>query len=482
MRYALASALLLALPARADEPQRVHADSFITWIYPRPSFDDQPIGYLRAGTAIAQKSEPRVRATGCSGGFQAIEPAGYVCLGRSASTEATRYSESLATLTPSRGPYPFGYALSMGSPAYRRVPTKDEVRRQEAKFGRAIARPLPPHWRGHEELVGGEHAKNGAMPPFLAERGSASRPFEQRLVRREVPFGSMIAVHSAFDHEGRSYLVSADGTVVPADRFLPFRHSTFAGVSLDTETALPLAWTRRTTTPRQQACADDRSGTGTPGRLDPPTSWAPSCLNPAEGALPVRTLVELSGRRRRVGKQLFVEARDGTWLDEADLYLAERPEELASAQGKWILFSIMRGTLIAFEGPRAVFATLASPGIGGRPRTGGDPLADRTTPLGTFRIQFKHWTDDMSPEQSEHRSFFIADVAHAQFFQPPFAIHVAYWHESFGEPMSGGCINVSPRDGETLFAWTDPVLPPGWHGVGAGKTFGPGTWVRVVAD
>ena len=39
-----------------------------------------------------------------------------------------------------------------------------------------------------------------------------------------------------------------------------------------------------------------------------------------------------------------------------------------------------------------------------------------------------------------------------------------------------------PRDGETLFTWTDPPLPAGWHGVGAGKAFGPGTWVRVVAD
>src|SRR5690606_30352194 len=214
----LAACWLLALPTRADdaptrpnataprandEPPRVFADSFITWIYPRPSFEDQPIGYLRAGTTALRRDEPVVRSAGCSGGFQAIEPAGYVCLGRSATTEATRYTESLASLAPSPGPFPFGYALSMGSPAYRRLPTRGEVRRQENKFGPATARPLPPHWRGHEELVGGEHAVSGALPPFLADGGSASRASEQRLVRREVPFGSMIAVTGSFEHDGR---------------------------------------------------------------------------------------------------------------------------------------------------------------------------------------------------------------------------------------------------------------------------------------
>jgi len=88
----------------------------------------------------------------------------------------------------------------------------------------------------------------------------------------------------------------------------------------------------------------------------------------------------------------------------------------------------------------------------------------------------------MSPEQTEHRAFFIADVPHAMFFKPPFAIHVAYWHESFGEPMSGGCINVSPRDGARLFDWTEPAVPAGWHGVAAGGSFGPGTWVRISSD
>ncbi len=61
----------------------------------------------------------------------------------------------------------------------------------------------------------------------------------------------------------------------------------------------------------------------------------------------------------------------------------------------------------------------------------------------------------------------------------PFALHAAYWHDRFGEPKSGGCVNLSPSDAKWLFEWTSPTLPKGWHGVRAGDERGMGTWVRV---
>jgi len=467
---------------QSSPPDRVFADSFVTWIYARPEQGDHPIGYLRGGASAKAAGKGALRAAGCPGGFQAIEPAGFVCLGKGASLTSTRYVQSLATLSPKAGPFPFYFALSMGSPAYRRLPTPSEVRRSEAKFGPAGVRPLPPHWRGHEELVGQSELPVTTMPAFLADAGSASRLPEDRLVRREIPFGSMVAVTSSFSHDGRTYLSSADGTIVPEERFRPFRPSAFEGIEVAAPSDLPVAWARRETAIHESTCSNEGDAAERAGRLGAAASRDESCLVTSAERLALRAAVALTGRRMRSGKTTFVETRAGKWLRESDLYLAEYPENLASRESKWILFSIARGTLIAFEGPRPTFATLASPGSGGRPRPGGDPLLDRTTPLGTFRIQFKHKSDDMSPEQSEHRSFFIADVPHAQFFQPPFAIHVAYWHESFGEPMSGGCINVSPKDGARLFDWTEPALPAGWHGVGAGAEFGPGTWVRIVSD
>ncbi len=33
--------------------------------------------------------------------------------------------------------------------------------------------------------------------------------------------------------------------------------------------------------------------------------------------------------------------------------------------------------------------------------------------------------------------------------------------------MSHGCVNLAPQDAKALFAWTEPHLPDGWHGVAA---------------
>ena len=58
----------------------------------------------------------------------------------------------------------------------------------------------------------------------------------------------------------------------------------------------------------------------------------------------------------------------------------------------------------------------------------------------------------------------------------PFALHAAYWHDRFGEPKSGGCVNLSVRDAKWLFSWTEPQVPATWHSVRSGDDRGPGTW------
>ena len=88
------------------------------------------------------------------------------------------------------------------------------------------------------------------------------------------------------------------------------------------------------------------------------------------------------------------------------------------------------------------------------------------TPLGSYRIAVKHRAAQMTSEaKPDPDSFWIADVPHAQYFRAPFAIHAAYWHEDFGSPKSGGCVNLSPEDAARVFDWTEPALPPTWGGI-----------------
>lgn len=539
---------------KGEHPSHVYADAFTVWVYERPERSVTPIGMLRAGQFIPLRSHEgrpahqRV-APGCGRGWYAVEPSGFVCLDHQLSLSPTRYSESMARLLPQPGAFPFEYALSMGTMSYRRLPTEAEWQRRERKYGPARARPLPAHWRGHEELLSDVQLELGDLSPFLRDGGSVSRLPESRLQRREVPFGSMLALSEAFQHEGRRFAQSADGTVVGLDRMRIFRRSDFSGVELDNlgsgadDLHLPLAWPRRDLVGFRLApeveCrvaratemkpgespnssrggvqpdrgVPERKKTSLAGRLDGQIVDLPAeCLLPADIRVKARTPLPLASARIRISGTEFVlyalagdegvsrgsqpleefgikpatEPSQSSWLilPRDALFVAEQrrpPRAIGDRQmaQKWIHFNIEQGTLTAYRGHEPWFTTLASPGSGGVPVRGADPLDTRTTPVGIYRIYFKYITDDMSPEVGEHRSYWIADVPYTMYFQQPFAIHVAYWHESFGEPMSGGCINVSPRDGARLFHFADPPLPEGWYGVGASSAWGHGTWVVV---
>ena len=78
-------------------------------------------------------------------------------------------------------------------------------------------------------------------------------------------------------------------------------------------------------------------------------------------------------------------------------------------------------------------------------------------------VHTKHLTASMSGDELGDE-FDLRDVPYVQYFTEGYALHAAYWHDSFGRPRSHGCINLSPLDARWLFHWTDPPLPEGWHG------------------
>jgi hypothetical protein len=308
------------------------------------------------------------------------------------------------------------------------------------------------------------------LPDFLSA-GLSARGTKSKLLRRTIPHGTMMAFTRTFAVEGRTFLLSTDLTVVPADRVREFRRSRFKGVELGTEVKLPLAWMRTKPRPRHRLVEGEFVATGEP--------------------FAVRSFVRLSGEERTVGARRLLRVAAGkgedgnSWVaaDDATVVAARDKRPFGVSPGdKWILVRLTQGTLVAYDDLTPVFATLISPGQGGVPRKGGDNVKDSTTPLGSYRITFKDRAATMSPEFGEDRSFWIADVPHTQYFQPPFALHASYWHENFGEYMSGGCINASPVDAAWLFDWTEPHVPAGWQGAtGAGaKENGRASWIVVT--
>jgi hypothetical protein len=135
---------------------------------------------------------------------------------------------------------------------------------------------------------------------------------------------------------------------------------------------------------------------------------------------------------------------------------------------KWIAVNLAEQTLVAYEGGRMVFATLVSTG-----------LPWWQTPEGLFRIWTKVRVGNMSrttPEGGYY--YYLQDVPWTMYFQGPYGLHAAYWHDGFGYQRSRGCVNLSPRDARWLFEWAAPSLEEEQQVVLSTEE-SPGTWVYI---
>src|SRR6185295_183965 len=120
--------------------------------------------------------------------------------------------------------------------------------------------------------------------------------------------------------------------------------------------------------------------------------------------------VELTGASIENSGDTFLETRDhGLWVKKTDAIVptpqARTPwgarvygNDIAGApRGRrtWLEASNWKGWLIAYEGTKPVYVTLISPGRGGSPEPGKDPLSTASTPTGIFKISGKFKTATM---------------------------------------------------------------------------------------
>ena len=129
----------------------------------------------------------------------------------------------------------------------------------------------------------------------------------------------------------------------------------------------------------------------------------------------------------------------------------------------WVHVDLGEQVLTAYEGDRWVFATLISSGRSSKP----------TLP-GTFRVQQKVAHTAMSRSK-----YFVDEVPFILYFDKSQAFHGAFWHDSFGQPISHGCVNLSISDALWLFDWAKPELPPGWQSIVPFTANLDSLWVQV---
>ncbi len=415
-----------------------------TWIYAEPRWKSQRIGYLRAGATVQRKEKPKSRAH-CPEGWYAVEPRGFVCVGTYATLDVHHPVVEAAAKRPVRGdglPYTYVMSRNPPPPLYARLPNEKDLA------------DIEPELKSHLRKV----AQTSLDPAFVAPPDADPTPgallyglpapvlagvvrSKDALLAGRAKGRSGFALLSTFDHDERRYGLTTELAVIPVDRTRIVRTSAFVGVQLSDEIPLPVAFVR--------------------------SKHATHYIKNAQGAivpedkLGFRAGVPLSGKTIRTGGVNFLETRHGTFVREDQVTRIDsmdKPPSWALAGQKWIDISILKQSLVAYEGTKPVYVTLVSSGADGL----GDPKKTHSTIQGVFRIHTKHVSITMDGDDVGDE-FDLRDVPFVQYFTEGYALHAAYWHDDFGTPRSHGCVNLAPRDAAWLFDWTTPDVPKEWH-------------------
>jgi hypothetical protein len=407
-----------------------------TWIYVAPSDRSAKLGYFRAG-AVVDRSEVSAGTESCAGGWYRVKPRGYVCVGKGASLALGHQVVQAAFRGPVRHePLPYQYVTSKSPPPhlYFRLPTRKDQERVE---GPTLSEHLASWGAGEFKAT-----PLDPLPEYLAAGRDLPKPYgaEEKL-HYSVHTGrakeaSAFGLITSFAWTGRRFGLTTELDLIPLDRTKPAHPSTFHGIVIEQEGTPAIVIHQGATKLKM----------GADGRLH------------EDGMAGFRSGWVLTGKAQGALR----ETTEGAWLAADDLVVADThddPVGFAAEGKKWIDISIKKQLLVAYVGRRAAYATLVSTGISGM----ADPATSHATVRGIFYIHAKHVSATMDGDEATD-SYDLRDVPYIQYFHEGYALHGAFWHDDFGKPRSHGCINLAPSDAAWIFEWTDPIVPPDWHG------------------
>jgi hypothetical protein len=256
---------------------------------------------------------------------------------------------------------------------------------------------------------------------------------------------AVVGSWSANDSEGKPIRLAmmTDGHFVPAVDLEAATPSRFEGVVLDDKATLPIAFVVKRGVRAWSVDGD------TAEKKKP---------------LEYHQKVDLTGRYRTLGGVEFWSTRDGASVRLTDVTLVRERHDFpafATGEQKWIDVSVVTGSLVAYEGKKAVFATLVSVG---RDRLGA-PESTAITQRGEFQIVGKHVTMAGRDPASFAEGAAIYDAPWTVELSSGQLLTGAYWHDRFGIEHGPGNIEVSPADALWLFKFLGPDVPAGWHAV-----------------
>ena len=119
------------------------------------------------------------------------------------------------------------------------------------------------------------------------------------------------------------------------------------------------------------------------------------------------------------------------------------PRRSAQAQGymgkRWVEIDLSSQTLTAWDDEDLYLHVKISSG-----------LVQYPTPVGHYNVWHMNESQTMSGP-----GYSLPNVKFNMYFYQGYAMHGAYWHNNFGQPMSHGCVNMTEEDAERLYRFID---------------------------
>jgi LysM repeat protein len=119
------------------------------------------------------------------------------------------------------------------------------------------------------------------------------------------------------------------------------------------------------------------------------------------------------------------------------------PPPAPSPTGKHILVILSEQRVYAYEDGVMLRTILGSTGLPATP-----------TVQGEYAVYIKYEAQLMTGP-----GYYLPDVPFVLYFYQGYALHGAYWHSNWGNPMSHGCVNLPPEQARWLYHWSEIGTP-----------------------
>jgi hypothetical protein len=447
-------------------------------LHEAPQARSRALGYVRAGAVLRSLQGP-VGNDGCAlrrevplAGWHQVD-GGFVCVGGAVlptaevSARRSLYERRLLVPPDRDASMPYAYAISY-RPAvvYRWLPSSADER--EAEPERFAPRAPRVAADAGADATPAEARDASPTTPAASDAGADTGVRIEDLegaagspVLRRMLHGMYVSLDRALRGDTGTFQHTQSGGFVRAGALTPVRNfPTFQGVTLDALHRLPVGFAISEATRTYQP--NGRGGFAPVGRVPRLSALWLSEEPPVPSA---------GDQYYHTQEGFFVRSRQVRVLTAHSA-----PADLAPGE-KWIDVNLDHQSLVAYEGPTPVYATVASTGR----RNRQVPEENYETIQGGFRILEKHVATTMDGNSANDGPYSIEDVPWVMYFEGSFALHGAFWHSGFGLMHSHGCVNLAPADAHWVFDWSEPRVPPGWHGVFHNPTR-PGTRVYVHYD